>query len=304
MHDQQRHWRYRYAGLAILSELELPEWAPFACPGPATPPDVTIRLTPEAAGAPAITADEYRFEIAQVGAYTVRAGREIAITTAPGAAEREVRLFLLGSAWGALCYQRGLLVLHTSVVGGAGGAVAFCGASGAGKSSLAALLASYGHPLIGDDLCHVEACGGGRRVYPAAPRLKLWQSALDQLGWSAAGLERDHMRMEKFHLVLTASGGPFRPLAGHEPVPLRAIYLLTWGDLGIERLRGVAALTQLVEAATYRGDLLEPMGQVAAHWRRCAAFADGLPIFRLSRPNDWAAMPEVVPLLRDQWLAL
>jgi len=67
-----------------------------------------------------------------------------------------VRLYLLGSAWGALCYQRDLLVLHASAVRVDGRAVAFCGRPGMGKSTLAAWLAESGHALVSDDLARFE----------------------------------------------------------------------------------------------------------------------------------------------------
>lgn len=284
---------YIYAGLRVISELPLPEWAAFEQPAQPGDADVLIRLggassafsaQAETTAAASIAADEYRFYVPQAGSYRVHHGREIVVTPAPGAGAPEVRLFLLGSAWGALCYQRGLLALHASVIQVRERALAFCGATGSGKSSVAAWLVARGHALIGDDLCHFDIIEDKVCAYPSAPRLKLWRDALQALGQSDAGLERVHFRAAKFHVPGPAGFQPTGPLA------LRAICLLEWGPPGLVRLTGMAALRCLVAAATYRGELLEPMGQVAAHWQRCAELAKRAPVWVFSRPRDWSAM--------------
>jgi hypothetical protein len=284
--------------LRVTSELQLPEWRAFESAQAFTDPDVLIRLQVEreAKDLPIITADQYRFHIDEVGDYCVRTGREIVVATKPDAGARETRLFLLGSAWGALCYQRGILALHTSVVQVGDHAIAFCGATGAGKSSVAAWLNARGYRLICDDLCCFDFGDGTPRVFPGAPRLKLWRDALVALGHSTDGLERDHFRLDKFYTDLTAALTQ-KPRS----MPLRAIYLLEWGEIGLTRLKGATALHRLVESATYRGDLLEPMGMVAAHWQRCAELERRVPIFRFTRPRDWSTMNETMQRLIAQW---
>jgi hypothetical protein len=130
-----------------------------------------------------IPSDEYRFRVQHVGSYWIRAGREIVVTPTPDAGMREVRLFLLGTAWAALCYQRGLLPLHASAVQVGDHAVAFCGATGTGKSTLAAWLSERGYSLISDDRCRFDISPQGQAlVYPSARRSKLWRDALEMFG--------------------------------------------------------------------------------------------------------------------------
>ena len=299
---------YDYSGLHIKSEMDVPEWALFERDKAFDLADVTIVLKiagnkpqPGDKVLPVVDAHSYRFHIPGTGVYRVHHGREITVMPAPGAKARELRLFLLGSAWGALCYQRGLLALHASVVQVEGRVIAFCGEPGSGKSSVAAWLVARGHRLVGDDLCRFDVAAGHARVYPSAPRLKLWRDALAALGWSNKGLERDHFRMDKFHLPWRGDLGTAslrKPLCAMPPVPVRAIYLLQWGAPGLKRLTGLNALRRLVAAATYRGDLLEPMGQVATHWERCAGLARCVPVWEFSRPRDWSAMDEAMRLLQ------
>ncbi|MCX5786314.1 MAG: hypothetical protein NTX59_11560 [Elusimicrobia bacterium] len=291
-----KRYCYDYFGLRIRSEIEIPDWLPFRKDEELNFPDVVISLNidaaahlPESESRPVVDAQAYSFHIPGTGGYLVHHGREIVITPASSAQARELRLFLLGSAWGALCYQRGLLALHSSAVQVGDQAVVFCGEAGSGKSSAAAWLIARSHRFVGDDLCLFGVAAGQASVYPSSPRLKLWREALGALGLSDEGLERDHFRLDKFHL-------PRR--SALTPLPVRAIYLLEWGEPGLRRLTGVDALRRFIISATYRGDLLEPMGQVAAHWERCAELARGVPVWVFSRPRDWPEMDAAMRLLQ------
>ena len=80
---------------------------------------------------------------------------EIVAEPRQGVPDSNVRLFLLGSAMGALLHQRGLLPLHTNAVEVGGRAFAFMGKSGAGKSTLAAWFHDRGFRIVADDVCVV-----------------------------------------------------------------------------------------------------------------------------------------------------
>ena len=288
---------YLFAGLRIASELPLPEWTVFEEPEPFES-DVTISYgrsepsPPDAREWPLVRPDEYRFVARDAGHYRICGGREIVVTPAPGAGDREVRLFLLGSALGALFYQRGLLCLHASVVRTDNWAVALCGPPGAGKSTFAAWLCEHGYRFVADDLCRFE-CTASRRavVHPSTPRLKLWRDALTTMGRGPDALVHDHRRAEKFHVAVHHDDA-------RRPVLLKAIYLLDWGRPDITRLRGLKALRQLVDLASYRADLLDRMGQTAAHWQRCRDLADCVKIFRFTRRRDTAELVETVQFFR------
>jgi hypothetical protein len=295
------NYAYTYAGLHIHSTIEIPEWAGFER---ADSDDAEVHIDLEngsqgwetpAPDAPVVRADVYHFSVPEVGAYRVLDGREIWVAPNPAAGWREVRLFMLGSAWSALCYQRDLLVLHASVVRIKADAVAFCAHPGMGKSTLAAYLTEAGHTLVSDDLTRLELpAQGSPLIYPSARRLKLWQDALDALDWGSAVMERDHYRCEKFHLPLDGNGEV-------QPLPLRAIYILEWGELGLTRLTGQAALQGLVRAATYRAQLLQPMGKLGWYYRQCLALIQRIPVWQFQRPRDLERMDQAVHYLREHW---
>ena len=304
-------WNYRQSGIAVASQIELPEWAPFA--SAAAKPDLRFELRP-----PAPLADDLSFHVEgdacyfttpDVAHYRVTAGERVEITPSPTAGEREVRLFLLGSAWGIANYQRANFPLHAGVVRVGGhsshgegveaneaGCIAFCGASGAGKSSSVAHLLRAGFELWSDDLsiCRLDETPA---VWPSTRRLKLWRESLDALGRSAEDLERDYFREEKFHWQIAAP----HDLSQTPPLPLRAVYLLEWGEPSCVPLRGIEALRAFVEAATYRGTILSDMGAAAPYWEQCARIVRQVPVWRLSRPRDWARLPDALRPILEYW---
>ena len=287
-------WRYRFGGLTFASAIHLPEWTVFADHAAGPEPDVTIVLDsgpeplPDPLPPPDIRPRECTIWVRRAGRYRVLDGHRIAITLAPDSETPVLRLILLGSALAALCYQRGVLLLHASAVRVGDRTIAVCGPAGSGKSSLAAAFLRLGAEFVCDDLGRFVA-GAPPAVYPSTPRLKLWRESLESLPWSADTLERDHARRDKFHV-------PQSPADPWSPVPLDAIYVLDWrdGPAAATPLSGADALRALVGAATYRPDLLDAMGGIAAHWQRCAALAAGVRISRLSRPRTWPAVDDAV----------
>ena len=291
-------WYYQHSGFSIISELQLPEWNSFETAPISNSPDITIRWqsAPCAGATPEtrLSADQYCFFIPDAGFYRVDRNGKITINAVPDPDLKKVRVFLLGTAWGALCHLQGILTLHAGVVQAGNSAIAFCGASGAGKSSMVARLTTLGYPLISDDLCRVTLTDTGYpAIYRSAQRLKLWRDALTVLEYEALGREQDHARMDKFHIpILHRPEGECSPVTG--------IYLLTWGDLSCRRLIGLDALQRLVATATYRGELLEPMGQIGGHWIRCLELVKRVPIWELSRPRKWAALEDTVALVFEK----
>jgi tRNA A37 threonylcarbamoyladenosine biosynthesis protein TsaE len=296
-------WNYRYAGLHIHSVLEIPEWTVFEEHKPADSADVTISLDNEpdfSNSEPSeswISPNDCQLSIPETGVYQIRNGCEIIIAPIPNASENELRLFLLGSAWSALCCQRGILALHASVVSTEKGAIAFCGSSGAGKSTLAAAMLAHGYSFVGDDLCCFDLTSGEPRVFPSAPRLKLWRDALEKLGWNTEGLVRDHFRMDKFHKGMTN----IENIAIREPLLVRAVYLLEWGNSDLARLTGLNALHRLITVSTYRPACIIGTGRTGSYWEQCAQLARGIQIWELKRPREWETMAEHIALIIDHW---
>lgn len=270
----------------LSSDIPLPELA-LADDGDARPV-IPVRHAPlpnslpeglQAGGGLEVAGDEALLTIPKTGRYLVRDGDEILVDPATNGSERNLRLFLLGSALGILCHQRGLLALHANGVVAANRAFAFAGPSGAGKSSLAAWFAEAGYEILGDDVCAIAFGEGGRpSAWPGLPRLKLWGETLDAFG-RGRRFDQAIEGQDKYHV-------PLAQQMRARPVPFGRLYILSKAAEGAEtsfrRLRGRDAMDALL-AQTYRGHYLAPLGLSADHFRRCAALLDHAEVYEVSR---------------------
>jgi hypothetical protein len=272
---------YDLFGLRVRSELPLPEL--FEGEGP---PDVAVRraaLHLDGSEPPGLSRhpDGALLWVPKVGGYLIRNGSEILVDPLAGVSDRNVRLFLLGSAFAAILHQRGLLPLHANAVELDGRAVAFMGHSGAGKSTMAAWFLDRGCRVLADDVCVVANDPAGRPLaYPGVPRLRLWREAIEESGRAVGDYEAAFDDQDKYNVPT-----PRPPTGG--PLPLSHVYLLEkdeGGDAGsIEQLQGVAAAEALI-ANTYRGGYLQVIeGGRTRHFQACLDLVRKVPVFRARR---------------------
>jgi hypothetical protein len=302
--------RYRLFGLGVASDLALPELRPDLPVDEAADaaPDVAIRtgLLPEPRDALVaigdhveIAAAELRLRVPEVADFLVRDGREIFVQPHAGAAADDLRAYLLGSVFGALIHQAGLLPLHASAVARGDRAAAFIGRSGAGKSTLAHRLGVRGFGLLSDDVCAVHgAVGAAPMVWPGIRQFKLWNSSLAAAGESKEGLRPVLMRDDKFLL-------PTNRIAEDRGHRLALVYLLArdaaGGESRIEPVTGMEAVQALV-SNTYRGIALRGMGRSGWHLRRCADLARQCRIFSLTMAWGFDRADEAYALIEEHLL--
>ncbi|NYZ16452.1 hypothetical protein HL658_28245 [Azospirillum sp. RWY-5-1] len=253
-------------GWRVASSLPLPDLLPWT--GDDRAPDLIVNVgaVPERLDDPTIDLPllqidangTCRFAMPGVATYLIDpTGHRVIVEPVLPADAPDIRVFLLGTVFGILCYRRGLLPLHASCVRVGGGAVALAGASGIGKSTLAASLLRRGHMILADDVTVIDTSDpAGPRVLPGFPRLKLWRDAMDRLQLSPAGLERTRSELAKFH-VPVAEGFCAQPL------PLTAVFHLDPDTLPpggtLRRLRGPEAVVR-VERDLYRRGTMVKMG--------------------------------------------
>ena len=280
---------YSLFGLTVRSEMELPELHP-ADGGEA---DVDIRfgdLGPVRSAVQELTLTEAGavLHVPDIARYGIDEGCRILVDPAEGASPRNIRLFLLGSAFGALLHQRGLMPLHANAVVVGDRAITFTGASGAGKSTLASLFHDRGYPLLSDDVCVIRADEAGRPVaYAGIPHMRLWRDSLERSGRTTQGYERALDGRDKYNVPARRGETPARMALG-------AIFVLKRAEeaqlVAIRRLRGAEALNAVL-ANTYRGRYIAALGNTQRHWSASVALVGRVPVLELERPwsPDWFA---------------
>lgn len=280
-------YAYSCFNLRLNSEIALDELTPAADPFDQRPL-VDVRLgnlpetLPDAQAAEVglqISAQSVMLTVKDIARFLVRGGSEIVVDPMPGAAERNVRLFLLGSALGILCHQRGLLPLHANAIVVNGVAVAFAGPSGSGKTTLAAHFERAGYELLCDDVCVIAFESGRPVAWPGLPRLKLWGDAAERFGHKRRDLDQAIEGMDKYHVPIVRAAPP-------KPIPFRQLYRLSRAEANepssVSRLRGSQAMAAVM-AQTYRGIYLAPMRLRQRHFELCAAFLAHAEVYAASR---------------------
>jgi hypothetical protein len=287
---------YSLFGLTIESEISLPlAAAPESAAADVTITSERLAIDGDHGWGYSLVDGGTLLSVEKVGRFLIRDGCEIVVEPAEGASERNVRLFLLGSALGALLHQRGLLPLHANAIEMDGKAVAFSGHSGAGKSTIAAWFHDRGHRILTDDVCVIGHDEAGRAIAcPGIPRLRLWREALEASGRDAGAYDRSFDALDKYDVP---SEQP-----ALEPLPLAAVYLLRQTDdgrgPGIERLLGVDAVETLV-ANTYRGAYLRTIGRTGQHLAACLRVSREVPVFSATRLWGFDRFDEQAQLLSD-----
>ena len=274
------YWVY---GLRIHAELDCPELPP--CPRPSLAPDVTIRLLKPLPG-DLDTLENGNFEVRPgivrlaipgVAQYRVEEGKSIFIEPVADASPDKIRLFLLGSAMGALLYQRGLFPLHGSAVETPWGAMIFVGAQGAGKSTLAARFHRKGYRLLSDDVCAVAATDEGLRILPALAHFRLCGDAYERQG-TPSGARFD---VDKFVVPMAEGYCP-------DPMPLGAIHILSDHYAPSPRfdvVRGFDRVQRLLENL-YRPHYLKGQQTQADLMRLAARIAQRTTLVSVPRRRD------------------
>jgi len=137
------------------------------------------------------------------------AAKRIWGTCLPPLTDEDAATYLLGPVMGFVLRRRCILALHASAICIGGQAVALCGESQAGKSTMAAALALRGIPVLCEDITPLIEEHGRFHVEPGYPRVCLWPDTVEKLFGAEDALPQLTPTWEKFFLPLDGRNAKF-----------------------------------------------------------------------------------------------
>jgi len=213
-----------------------------------------------------------------------RTGSDVWATWSESSTLEDTATYLLGPVLAFVLRLRGVTCLHGSVVAIADRAAVLAGPPGAGKSTLAAAFARFGHAVLSDDVAVLEQLEGALYVQPAYPQLRLWSDSVALLFDSAEALPCLTPNWDKRGLDLIGSGYSFE----ERSLPLAAVYVLDdrsdRREPHIESLKGRELLRTLL-TNTHVGYLLDAAMR-KQEFAMLGRLAASVPVRRLFPSDD------------------
>jgi hypothetical protein len=198
------------------------------------------------------------------------------------------RAYLLGQVLSFALVLQGREPFHASVVRTPHGAVAFLGAPGAGKSTLAASMLDSGCTLLTDDVLVIDE---GLRAVPGLPRIKLFPDVARRVLPGVRGVP-----------MYPGAGKRIFPLpeARFWAAPERLALIVVprgrrAGPVVLRRLGGRSAYLELT--AHSFNPVIRDDDRLRRQMRAAAAIADRIPVVSASFPDGLDALPEVVRVI-------
>lgn len=299
---------YKAYGLSIASAIPLPPLKTSAL----TTADLTIRRGQLLGSPPVDSTKIYRAGLnarfAQKGidclwldwspfvSFVALKSNELLVDTTQ-TDEDLVSLFTLSEALGLILFQKGYFLLHGSAVRIGDKGVVFLGEPGAGKSTTVAACAQQGCTVISDDMVCIQIDETGRPLLiPAFPQIKIWQHAVDGLQLHQETMAPVREGVDKFSWHDSV-------IFGENAVPLTEIFVLLSPDEPGSTTDPIPASQVPVELLHHfpLADALLNGKSLEDYFKKSVAIAKTIPLFRMSRPANFAALREFVAHLTSTY---
>jgi len=237
--------------------------------------------------------DEYLLRPDETLGFHYARGQGITVERLEGADPVQEHLWLNGSVYAAMAAINGFLPIHASAVAHEGGAIAFTGRTGAGKSTLIAALGQRGFPMFCDDTLVLDiSAPDAITAMPGHKRLKLTPEAI-----ALTAAEREE--------PVGAGTGKFyaRSATGdwQTPLPFMAlIFLEEAPDVSIRHIAGAERFARLQDDH-YTATLFALAGSLSPenYFRLRARLAQSIPMLAFSRPRDEVRFAEGVDRMAE-----
>lgn len=287
---------YRAFSWNIASEIEFPELLAV----PNCEPDVQISYHVSEGHAVANAAEEVgaqispgNFQLNLENGLSIRAlnGSEVRIYCPQQVDQSQVRIYVLGSAFGAIAHQRGVLPMHASAIEVDGKGYLFCGKAGGGKSTAVGEFFKRGYRVYSDDLSIVTFDETEPILHQGTVRLKLWKDSLDLLG-IAPDLNRVRQGIEKYSL-------PMDVAEPYDPIPIAGLISLNPINLPDPQILpiGNKELLRTVLMHTFRQRMVRKLGVDVGHFKLCEVLSKKIKGHQYKRPVKGYTVGQTCDLL-------
>ncbi len=192
--------------------------------------------------------------------------------------------------------RQGIPAFHASVVTVPGGAIAFLGKAGMGKSTLAASFALNEAAFLTDDSLVIKETGDACLALPSHPSLRLWEDSLEALIDDRTGQAAAINYSTKARL-LAGEALAYR----RDAQPLLAAFVLDLGDASEVTIRELAGADRHM-AWVNNSFLLDVEDQLllAQHFDWTCRIASAVPTFALDYPRNYGMLAKVRDAVRQR----
>ena len=239
--------------------------------------------------------DAYLLRFPELADFEVSAdGSTVIAHPAPGTDESTVEHLYINQMMPLALSRQGRPAYHASVVTVPGGAVAFLGETGMGKSTLAASFALGEATFLTDDALLIEEIDGGCLAMPSHASLRLWEDSVEALGSEANPLA-DPVSYSTKARLLAGDALAYTD----EPQPLLAAYVLEQHDTTDVTIN---ALTGLDRYMAWLGNSflldIEDDDLLSQHFEWTHRISGAVPTFSLDYPRDYGILQKVQDTVR------
>ena len=213
--------------------------------------------------------------------------------------------YILGSAFGVIGIQRGLVPIHGATIVTGDSAVIITGYSGSGKSAILSTLTQMGYRYLADDVSMVTTVGGKPFVFPSYPQRKIASVTASETGEdiSAATAINEDGR-DKFAIRKISEWSDTKlPLSGIvELVPVQKDDNPVFTP-EIKEIIGQASL-MLVVRNRYRARFADSIGTPPQRMKQLLEITSAVKTYQLIRPVTGFSVAETARLIERHCLQL
>lgn len=277
---------YKIYGLAIKSEIELPE--AYEIEYQTEEVEIVYGVMPEFIKEKreqgyysGVYFREYKwFYYEEEANFLMEKGKKITVEIDNTADEKHIRALLLGVCLGSIMYQRNILSIHGSAVVWNDKAIIVSGVSGAGKSTISTELRKKGGLLLADDTVAIASEDEIVYANPSFPQQKLCKDAAIKFGYDLKKLILLQENREKYAIELKDAFCPVRK----EVSAFVCLDIHNGNQLIIEEEKTSKKLQHIIENMYVYKDL-KNIGMNTIMFKKCLEVAQKVPVIRIERPT-------------------